>query len=125
MKKRRTNVSGIFEIQTDPLILTRRPDLVIIKKTLKKRTCRIVDFAVPANHRVKQKEIKKKKRKKKGDKYLDLARELKKTTTMEHQRDGETNCNWCTWYSHQRIGTGTGRLENKRTSGDHPKKQQL
>ena len=44
---------------------------------------------------------------------------------MEHQRDGETNCNWCTWYSHQRIGTGTGRLENKRTSGDHPKKQQL
>ena len=65
MKKRRTNVSGIFEIQTDPLILARRPDLVIIKKTLKKRTCRIVDFAVQANHRVKQKEIKKKKKKKK------------------------------------------------------------
>ena len=31
-----------------------------------------------------------------------------------------TNCNWCFWYSHQRIDTGTGGLENKRTSGDHP-----
>ena len=24
------------------------------------------------------------------------------------------------WYSHQRINKGTGRLGNKRTSGDHP-----
>ena len=38
----------------------------------KKRTCKIVDFSVPAEHRIKQKECEKK------DKYLDLARELKK-----------------------------------------------
>ena len=38
----------------------------------KKRTCKIVDFASPADHRVKLKESEKK------DKYLDLARELKK-----------------------------------------------
>ena len=38
----------------------------------KKRTCKIVDFAVPADHRIKLKEYEKK------DKYLDLARELKK-----------------------------------------------
>ena len=38
----------------------------------KKRTCKIVDFAVSADHRVKLKESEKK------DKYLDLARELKK-----------------------------------------------
>ena len=38
----------------------------------KKRTCRIVDFAVRADPRVKLKECEKK------DKYLDLARELKK-----------------------------------------------
>ena len=57
-----------FEIQSDPLISAKRPDLVIINK--KKRTCRIVDFAVPADHRVKMKENKK-------DKYLELARELK------------------------------------------------
>ena len=40
---------------------------------------------------------------------------------MEHKSDGDTNCNWCGWYSHQRIGTGTGRLGNKRTRGHHPK----
>ena len=36
------------------------------------RTCKIVDFALPADHRIKVKECEKK------DKYLDLARELKK-----------------------------------------------
>ena len=39
---------------------------------LKKRTCKIVDFAVPADHRIKLKKSEKK------DQYLDLARELKK-----------------------------------------------
>ena len=38
----------------------------------KKTTCKIVDFAVPADHRIKLKECEKK------DKYLDLVRELKK-----------------------------------------------
>ena len=39
---------------------------------------------------------------------------------MDHKSDGDTNCNWYARYSHQRIGTGTGRLGNKRTSRDHP-----
>ena len=39
---------------------------------------------------------------------------------MERESDGNTNCNWCARYSHQRIGTGTGRLGDKRMSGDHP-----
>ena len=43
----------------------------------KKRTCKIVDFAVPADHRMKQKECEKR------DKYLDLARELKKLWNMQ------------------------------------------
>ena len=43
-----------FGIQTDHLILARRPDLIIIYK--KKRTCKIVDFAIPANHKIKLKE---------------------------------------------------------------------
>ena len=38
----------------------------------KKRICKIVDFAVLADHRIKLKESEKK------DRYLDLARELKK-----------------------------------------------
>ena len=40
---------------------------------------------------------------------------------MEHANDGDTNLNWCARYNHQRIDKGTGRLGNKRTSGDHPK----
>ena len=46
------------------------------QKKKKKRTCKIVDFAVPADHRIKLKECEKK------DKYLDLARELKKLWNM-------------------------------------------
>ena len=42
----------------------------------KKRICKIVDFAVPADHRIKLKECEKK------DKYLDFARELKKLWNM-------------------------------------------
>ena len=60
------NLLWDFDIQTDHLISARRPDLIIINN--KKRTCKIVDFAVPTNHRIKIKESKKK------DKYLDLAR---------------------------------------------------
>ena len=43
----------------------------------KKTTCKIVDFAVLADHWVKLKESEKK------DKYLDLARELKKLWNMK------------------------------------------
>ena len=39
-----------FEIQMDPLVPARRPDLELIHK--KKRTCQLVDFAIPANYRV-------------------------------------------------------------------------
>ena len=53
-----------FDIQTDHLTSAKRPDLIIINK--------IVDFAVPADHRIKLKECQKR------DKYLDLARELNK-----------------------------------------------
>ena len=45
---------GDFEIQTNYLIFARRHDLVIIKK--EKRTCQIVDFAVPVDDWVKLKE---------------------------------------------------------------------
>ena len=41
------------------------------------RICKIFDFAVPADHRIKLKEYEKK------VKYLDLARELKKLWNMK------------------------------------------
>ena len=60
-----------FDIHTDHLISTRRPDLIIINSNKKKRkSAKLSDF------KIKLKECEKK------DKYLDLARELKKT--MEH-----------------------------------------
>ena len=81
-----------FDIHTDHLISARRPDNNNQQqKKKKKRTSKIVDFAVPADHRIKLKECEKK------DKYLDLAKELKKT--VEHAGDNYTNCNWCVWNS--------------------------
>ena len=80
-----------FDKQTDHLILARRLDLIIINKKKKKRSCKIVDFAIPANHRMKLKEREKK------DKYLDLAGELKKT--MEHEGDNYTISDCYFWYS--------------------------
>ena len=64
-----------FNIQTDHLILSRKPDLIIINK--KVRICKIVDFAVPADHRINLKKSEKK------DKYLNLAREIKKLWNMK------------------------------------------
>ena len=64
-----------FNIQTNHLISARRSDIIIINKT--KRTCKIVDFVVPADHKVRLKENEKK------DKYFDLARELKKLWNMK------------------------------------------
>ena len=65
----------VFEIQKDHLISARRPDLIMINK--KERTCKIGNFIVPADHRVKLKEREKK------DKYLDLVRELEKMWNMK------------------------------------------
>ena len=64
-----------FDIHTDHQISAKKPDLIIINK--KKRIFKIVDFAVRADHRIKLKECEKK------DKYLDLARELRKLRNMK------------------------------------------
>ena len=58
-----------FDVQTDHLISARRPDFIIINKK-KRRISKIIDFAIPANVRIKLKECEKK------DKYLKLAREF-------------------------------------------------
>ena len=106
----RTNSSVFFEIQTDRKISARRPDLIIISK--KERTCGIVDFVVPADNRVKLKEIEKK------GKNLDLPKKLKNTVELESE--DYTNFKWCSWYSHQRIGTRTGGFGKIRTGVDCP-----
>ena len=69
------NLLWDFDIHKDHQISPRRSDLIFINK--KKRTCKIVEFAVPVDHRIKMKECKRK------DKCLDLARELKKLWNMQ------------------------------------------
>ena len=43
-----------FRIQTDHVIEVWRPDFVVAEK--KRRTCKIIDFAVPGNSRIEEKE---------------------------------------------------------------------
>ena len=63
-----------FCIQTD-VIDARRPDLVVVDK--KERICKIIDFAVPGDSRIEEKE------KDKIQKYQDLGRELQKIWNVE------------------------------------------
>ena len=60
-----------FGIQTDHLTPVKKK-----KKKKEKRSYCIVDFSIPANHRIKIKESEKR------DKYLNLAREIRKSWNM-------------------------------------------
>ena len=64
-----------FSIQTDHVIEARRPDLVVVDK--KEKSCKIIDFAVPGDSRIEEKE------KDKIEKYQDLERELQKTWNIK------------------------------------------
>ena len=57
-----------FSIQTDHVIEARRPDLIVVDK--KERSCKMIDFTVPGDSRIEDKE------KDKIEKYQDLGREL-------------------------------------------------
>ena len=79
----------------------------------KKRTFKIVDFAVLADHKVKWKE---------SEKKVLVSRPCYEIAeTVERKSYVYKKCNSCSWYSHKRIIKGTGGLENKRPSGNHSK----
>ena len=59
-----------FSTQTDHIIAAQRPDFVVVDK--KERICKIIDFAVPGDSWIAEKE------KDKIEKYQDLGRELQK-----------------------------------------------
>ena len=59
-----------FSIQTDHVIEARTPDLVVVDKN--RRTCKVIDFAVPRDSRTGEKE------KEKIENYQDLRMELQK-----------------------------------------------
>ena len=97
------NISGIFRSER---FTYSRPNYQTIDSQQKKnkRTNQIVDVAVPTELTRKLKEGEKR------DKYLDLARKLKKNTEKENNDD--TSCNWCALFNHQRIIKGTVRIGN-------------
>ena len=59
-----------FSLQTDYVIEVQRRDFVVVDN--KRRTCKIIDFAVPGDSRIEEKE------KEKIEKDQDLRRELQK-----------------------------------------------
>ena len=73
------------------LISARRPKPINKKK---KRICENVNFAVPADHRIKLKE---------NEKRINTSTLLenwkKNKKNVEHEGDNYTNRDWCFWYS--------------------------
>ena len=63
---------GLWHTNGSPNLGQKTRPYINQQKKKKEKTCKIVNFAVPLNHRIKLKEIEKK------DMYLDLAIELKK-----------------------------------------------
>ena len=59
-----------FGVQTDHVMEARRPDLIVVNK--KERSCKIIDFVVPGDSSIEEKE------KDKIEKYQDLASKLQK-----------------------------------------------
>ena len=113
-------IIGDFETQKDHSIPARIPDLVMINKK-KKRIYRKADFAIPGDRRVKIKEIEKR------DKYLDLAKKLKKTKknkkkTGKHESTGDKIVIGALWTVPKGFesGEGTGRIGNRRKNRNYP-----
>ena len=52
----------------------------------------------------------------KKDKYLDL----KTKTTIEHESDADSKCNWCAWNDPQKLGKEVRRVGNGKTNRDNP-----
>ena len=103
-----------FDAQADPQVTARLSGPIKKKKKnndKKERTCRIVDLAVLAEQRIELKECEKR------DKYLDLARKLKKPWNMKVTIIPIVIG---TLGSQQRIGTKTGGLGNKGIVGYCP-----
>ena len=67
---------------------------------------------VPADHRVKNQ------RKLKERESLRPCQRTKKD--VEHENNGDNNCNLHAWNGPKRLGKGAGRVEHWRTNRDHP-----
>ena len=91
---KRANSSWILKHKRIKLLFARQSDVKVInnkKKKKKKSTCRIVKV------------------KRRISSYLGNW----KKNPVKHESHGDTDCNWCSWYSHQWISTKTRGLRNK------------
>ena len=100
-----------FEIQADYLISIRRPVLIITlpPPPTTKENLSNWRFCCLAVHRLKVKKV---------NRRFTTWTLLGNWKTVKDESNGYTNCRWCSRYGHQKIGTRTGGLGNKRTSGD-------
>ena len=51
--------------------------------------------------------------------HLELRPCLRTVKSVEHESDGDNNCNWRAWNDLQRLGKGTERVGNWRTNWKH------
>ena len=75
LENERCKILWDFTIQTDHVIEAKRPDMIVVEK--RNKCCKIIDFAIPYDSRIEEKEVEK------VVKYQDLARELKKLWKMK------------------------------------------
>ena len=97
-----------FEIQTDHQFSARLPDPLIINK--KRENLPNSELCCPSGPQSKIEWMRK------GE--LVPRPWLGIEITVEYESDGYTNCNWCSWYSHQMIGTRLEELGNNGMGGD-------
>ena len=113
LEDERQNLLWHLKIKTDCLIPARIPDIVIIKKTKsktkKERTCLSMGVAVPADYKVKNQRIRKKRQ------ILRSCQRTKKA--LKRDCGDDTNCNWRTWREPQWFSKIT-RDENQRAIGE-------
>ena len=91
-----------FEIHIDHLIPARSPGIDI---TNKKKNCRTVDFAVPADHRGKMN---------KGKRETNTQTLPENLDSCGHKGDSNTICIWRAWNGLQRLGKSALRVRNQR-----------
>ena len=100
-----------LKIKEDYLIPTRRADLMIVSKKKKENQ---------PNRRLWRPGWPKSENQGKRTKRQKLRSYQRTKNAMEHGGDDDTNCYWCTWNDLQRLSKIAERVENRRTSFDHP-----
>ena len=75
LERKKYQIFRDFEVQKDRQTQASIPDLILINK--KKRNCRLVDFVIQVDHRVKMKQCEE------LDKFMDLGKESKNMWSMK------------------------------------------